>query len=182
VAEYAVFFLIGYLIPADRRFTASVKRHGWVCLALGIIGFGVAIGAYMRLGRNPLDGVFFSWTYVLFQVVWSVASWSWIVFILSLGARYLNVSNKALTYANEAVLPFYVLHQTIILLVGWYVIPLDIPILLKYLLISTSAFVLILAIYQLLIKWFNPMRFLFGMRPRKKRPSAPAPRPEGTAA
>jgi hypothetical protein len=42
------------------------------------------------------------------------------------------------------------------------------PILPKYLLISAGSFVLIMAIYQLLIRWFNPMRFLFGMRPRKQ--------------
>jgi glucan biosynthesis protein C len=174
VFEYAVFFLIGYLIPADRRFTEGIKRHGWVCLALGIAGFVGVVGVYVKLGRNPLDGVFFSWTYVLFQVMWSVAGWSWIVFVLSLGAKYLNVNNKVLAYANEAVLPFYILHQTVILLVGRYVIPLDMPILPKYLLISASSFVLIMAIYQLLIKWFNPMRFLFGMRLKRQQPAVPA--------
>jgi len=35
----------------------------------------------------------------------SIASWSWVVFILSLGARYLNFNNKVLAYGNEAVLP-----------------------------------------------------------------------------
>jgi hypothetical protein len=43
--------------------------------------------------------------YVLFQIVMSIASWSWVVFILSLGARYLNFNNKVLAYGNEAVLP-----------------------------------------------------------------------------
>jgi glucan biosynthesis protein C len=168
VFEYAVFFVIGYLVPADKRFTESVKRHGWVCLALGIAGFAVAIGTYTALGYNPLDGSSFSWTYVLFQVVWSTASWSWIVLVLSLGAKHLNFNNKVLSYANAAVLPFYVLHQTVILLVGRYVIPLRMSILPKYLIISASSFVLILAIYEVLIKRINPMRFLFGMRFKKR--------------
>jgi hypothetical protein len=80
------------------------------------------------------------------------------------------------------VLPFYILHQTIILLVGWYVIPLNLSILLKYLIISPISFLLILALYELLIKRVNAIRFLFGMRPKKKPPAVPAPRPEGTAA
>jgi glucan biosynthesis protein C len=167
--EYVVIFLIGYLIQADRRFTESIRRHGWVCLVLGIVGFVGAAYIFTEFRYNPMAGEVFSQTYVLFHILWSVASWGWIVFILSLGAKHLNFDHKVLTYANEAVLPFYVLHQTIILLVGWYVIPLDIPILLKYLLISVSSFVLILAIYQLLIKWINPMRFLFGMRLRAGR-------------
>jgi glucan biosynthesis protein C len=182
VFEYAAFFVIGYLIPADKRFTESVRRHGWICLALGVVGFGIAMGVYMKLGYNPLDGTSYSWMYVLFQIIWSTASWSWIVFILSVGAKYLNFNHKVLAYANEAVLPFYVLHQTVLLLVGWYVIPLSMPILLKYLIISTSSFVLIMATYELLIKRIPPMRFLFGMRVRKKRPAAPVPCAEETAA
>jgi hypothetical protein len=178
---YAVFFLIGYVMAADRRFTASYKRHGWVCLALGIAAYA-GEGALIFGLRYPYPGAeSFSWTYVLFNMVMSIGNFCWVMFILSLAAKYLDFNNKVLAYGNEAVLPFYILHQTIILLVGWYVIPLNLPILVKYLIIGTSAFVLIMAIYEVLIKRINPIRFLFGMRLRKKRTAAPAPRPEGTA-
>jgi len=162
--EYMVFFIIGYLMPADKRFTEGFKRHGWVCLAVGIAGFGGIVFMALELGYNPLFGESFSGIYVLFQIVWSIASWSLVVFVFSLGAKYLNFNNKALAYANEAVLPFYILHQTIILLMGWYVIPTSISIPLKYLIISTSSFVLIMALYELLIKRINAARFVFGMR------------------
>ena len=94
----------------------------------------------------------------------ALASLSWVVFVLSLGAKYLNFNNKILAYTNEAVLPFYILHQTIILLMGWYVIPTEMSIPLKYLIISASSFVLIMALYELLIKRISAVRFLFGMR------------------
>ena len=162
--EYAVFFLIGYLIPSDERFTGGFRRHGWVCLALGIAGFGGAVSIAMGLRYNPMAGKSFSWIYVLFQIVWSIGSWSWVVFILGLGAKHLNFNNKVRAYGNEAVLPFYIFHQTIILLVGWYVIPLKISIPLKYLIISTSSFVMIMSLYELLVKRINTVRFLFGMR------------------
>jgi hypothetical protein len=42
--------------------------------------------------------------------------------------------------------------------------------------------VLVIVVYELLIKRISPMRFLFGMRLRKKQPAAPAPRPGGSAA
>ena len=38
--------------------------------------------------------------------------------LLSLGAKRLNFQHKVLAYANEAALPFYLFHQTIILCVG----------------------------------------------------------------
>lgn len=166
---YAVFFLIGYIIPADNRFTDSFKRLGWVCLALGIAGWagiGVFIGV---LDYNYPGSESFSLMFVLFQIIMSIANWSWVVFILSLGVRYLNFNNRFLSYANEAVLPFYILHQTIILVVGWFVITWDVSILPKYLIIIVVSFVLIMALYELLIRHLSSLRFLFGMRMKKMK-------------
>jgi peptidoglycan/LPS O-acetylase OafA/YrhL len=168
---YAIFFIIGYMMAADKRFTESIKRHSWVCLALWIVGFsGVALIALV-LGYDPSPGIEpVSLTYLLFQIAWTITSWSAVVFMLSLGAKYLNFSNRVLAYANEAVLPFYLLHQTIILCVGWFVIAWGIGILPKYIIIAAVSFVLIMALYELLIRPFNIVRFFFGMRP-KKRPA-----------
>ncbi|MFC1958347.1 class I SAM-dependent methyltransferase [Chloroflexota bacterium] len=94
----------------------------------------------------------------------SIANWSWVVFILILGAKYLNFGNKLVNYGNDAVLPFYILHQTIILVVGWFVITSDIGILPKFLFIIVVSFVLIMALYELLIRRINIVRFFFGMR------------------
>ena len=167
---YATFFVIGYIMVADKRFTESIKRHGWVSLALWLVGtFGGLTIFVLVLGYDPMPGNEpFSLIYVLYQIVWSIASWSAVVFMLSLGARYLNFNNKALAYANEAVLPFYLLHQTVILCVGWFVIPWNIGILPKFLIIVVVSFALIMALYELLIRRFNIVRFFFGMRPKRQ--------------
>jgi hypothetical protein len=68
---------------------------------------------------------------------------------------------------------FYLLHQTVILCVGWFVIPWDMGILPKF---------LIMALYELLIRRFNIVRFFFGMRPKKEPPAVSTPRPEESAA
>ena len=104
--EYAVFFLIGYLIPSDERFTAAFKRHGLVCLALGVASFGGAVFMAMGLRYNPMAGESFSWIYVLFQIVWSIASWGWVVFILSLGAKHLNFNTRYALMATRRSCPF----------------------------------------------------------------------------
>jgi peptidoglycan/LPS O-acetylase OafA/YrhL len=159
-------------MAADKRFTESIKRHWWLCLALWIVGFFGAIALFALVGYDPSPGIEpFSLTYVLVQIIWSITSWSAVVFMLSLGAKHLNYSNKVLAYANEAVLPFYLLHQTVILCVGWFVLGWGIGILPKYTIIAVVSFVLIMALYELLIRPFNIVRFFFGMRP-KKRPDA----------
>jgi hypothetical protein len=71
-------------------------------------------------------------------------------------------------------LPFYILHQTFILLVGWYVVRWNTAIFTKYLVIGAISFVLIAATYELLIRRFNVMRFIFGMRLKKRKVWIPA--------
>jgi hypothetical protein len=161
---YTAFFLIGYIIVADKRFTESIKRHGWAGFAFWLIGFfGVITILVLVLGYEPGHEPL-SLVYVIYQIVWSITSWSAVVFMFSIGAKYLNKGNKTLTYANEAVLPFYLLHQTVILCVGWFVIPLFLGILPKLLIISLISFLLIMGLYELLIRRINFLRFLFGMR------------------
>jgi glucan biosynthesis protein C len=175
---YAIYFVIGYVMPADDRFTAAFERHGGVCLALWIVGFFGGIGLFVLvLGYDPFPGQEpFSLMYVLYQIVWSVASWSAVVFMLSLGARYLNSNHRLLAYGNEAVLPFYLFHQTIILIVGFFVIRWNVGSLPKFLIIAVTSFPLILVLYALLVRPFNVVRFFFGMRPRKRPAKEPRQR------
>jgi hypothetical protein len=167
---YAIYFTIGYVVVADKRFTKAFKRHQWICLALWLIGFFGGIGLLVLvLGYDPMPGnEHFSFLYVIYQIVSSIVSFSAVVFMLSLGARYLNFNHKMLAYGNEAVLPFYLFHQTIILIVGFFVIRWNIGILPKLLIVTVISFSLILILYELLVKPFNVVRFFFGMRPRKR--------------
>jgi hypothetical protein len=124
----------------------------------------------LALGYDPFSGgPYFSLLYVLYQTAWSIMSWGAVVFVLSIGARYLNKSSKGLAYANEAVLPFYLFHQTIILCIGWFVIRWDVGLLSKLLIVVVISFPLIMILYEGMVRHFNGARFLFGMKPRKRR-------------
>ena len=39
--------------------------------------------------------------------------------VIAFAAKFLNIKNKRLNYFNESVFPFYILHQTIIVVVGY---------------------------------------------------------------
>jgi hypothetical protein len=80
------------------------------------------------------------------------------------------------------LMPLYIFHQTIILCVGWFVIRWDMGILLKYLIIAVVSFILIMVLYEMLVRPFNVMRFLFGMRPKRKPAAPSAAPPEGFGA
>jgi peptidoglycan/LPS O-acetylase OafA/YrhL len=172
---YATFFVIGYIIAANKRFTKTIKRHGWFCLAVWIVLFGIVPFFLSVFSSDPSAGnEQLSLVDVPYQILLNMKnlcrgiSFFAVFFILSLGTKYLNFNNKVLAYANEAVLPFYLLHQTVIVCVGWFVIPWNMGILPKFLIITVVSFPLILLLYELTVRRFNVVRFFFGMRLKKK--------------
>jgi peptidoglycan/LPS O-acetylase OafA/YrhL len=102
----------------------------------------------------------------------TLCGWCWIITFLGMARKFLSFSNRFLSYANEAVLPFYILHHMVIIGVGFYVIQWDIPVLAKYLLIIVMSFAIIVLLYEFVVKRTNVTRFLFGMRTKRRSGSA----------
>jgi peptidoglycan/LPS O-acetylase OafA/YrhL len=96
-------------------------------------------------------------------------SWGWAIDVLYLAMRYLNFSNKWLVYGNETIMPFYLLHQPVIILISFFVVQWDASIPVKLLVVVIGSFLITLGLVELLIRPFKPMRMLFGMKPRRRR-------------
>jgi hypothetical protein len=88
--------------------------------------------------------------------------------------KHLNFSTPALSYANEAVLPFYIFHQTVLLSIGFYAVHWDIPVMLRWLVIAAASFGTIMLLYEYLVRRDNMLRCLFGMKPAAKASPIPA--------
>jgi hypothetical protein len=95
-------------------------------------------------------------------------AWLWSVSIFGFGMKRLNFQSAFLSYTNEAVLPFYILHQTVLLSIGYYVTRWEIPDPIKFVLISLSSFLVILFLYEFPIRRVNLLRVLFGMKARPR--------------
>jgi glucan biosynthesis protein C len=91
---------------------------------------------------------------------------------VGLGRRYLTRSTPFLTYANEAVLPFCILHQTVILGLGHFVVQRALPGLAKWAIIFVSSSGVIMALYELLVRRYNGLRLLFGLKWRQRAHAA----------
>jgi glucan biosynthesis protein C len=68
-----------------------------------------------------------------------------------------------LKYASSANMPVYILHQTVIIMLGYFIIQLDMPVGAKYAEIVFATFCISLALYEV-IKRTAVTRFLFGMK------------------
>jgi glucan biosynthesis protein C len=166
--------LAGFLVVSGERLQASIERLRWLSLLIGL----VLAGAQFLLLNLEQEPTFGTWQYAVGWGIRALASWCCILAILGIGRKYLKFSTPFLTYANEAVLPFYILHQTVLLSVAYFVVQWTIPDLLKWLIVVLVSFVLIMVVYEFLVRRYNVMRFLFGM---KVRPKAPVTQPQEAA-
>jgi hypothetical protein len=157
---YIPFFLYGFILFSNVKLQESIKRWRWVSLTLTIICTVALAYTNDRYG----SAVFGSRGYTIVNGLFGGNAWLWSVSIFGFGMKRLNFQNRFLAYANEAVLPFYILHQTVLLCVGYIIVRLDIPDALKFIVIGLSSFVIIMAVYEFLIRRVNVMRALFGMK------------------
>ena len=159
--EYLFLFLFGFLLVGGDTIQESIRRQRWFSLALGLAAAVIAI--YLRL--LPGEGGFGSLRYTLYMVMVAVGAWSWLLAVWGFSMVHLNFGTRSLWLANEAVLPFYIMHQTFIILLGFFILGWAIPDPLKYLLIAGGTLLLMTILHFGLIRRFNVLRVLFGLTP-----------------
>jgi glucans biosynthesis protein C len=192
---YLFFFLYGYLLASDRRFEQTLRRLRWWALGCAVLASVLLAMAAKILDPSGPDVVSAASPPV--SAAQGLAGWMWTAAILGFAgtiAARLTTARPAGSptgspasasrwrhvahYGNEAVLPFYVLHEPVIVAVAWVIVRWPAPLLIKYLSVVAASFVLTLALYEGLVRRFQLTRFLFGMKPaRPTRPMAHQTRP-----
>lgn len=108
------------------------------------------------------------WRTYAYLALTPIMAWSWVLAGIGYGKKYLNKKHRALSYLNEAVYPFYILHQSVMLVLIYYIVQVQETILMKYLFTVAATLFVSMGIYHVLIRPFGIMRFLFGMKPKAK--------------
>jgi glucan biosynthesis protein C len=101
------------------------------------------------------------WTLALLSFL---SAWVWLFAILGFSMRFLAFDRPVLGYANEGVLPFFILHQTVLLSLGYFIMSLEINDLMKWFLVFSTSFIIIVLLYAFVVRKFELLRFLFGMK------------------
>jgi hypothetical protein len=175
--SYLLFLAYGYLIFSNPKIGQTIKKYSPRYLAVAIVLTALLLASHFGfilkipgLTRHDLlnDGALLPLNqsfWIAVQAFRGLLAWCWIMGLVGLARRFLNVNNKFLAYANQAVLPFYILHYAVIYTVGFYVIQWSSDVGNKFLIISIVSFSIIMTIYELLIRRINVLRFLCGMKP-----------------
>jgi surface polysaccharide O-acyltransferase-like enzyme len=112
-------FLVGFFVAKDPTFWRTVDRVWLVGPVLAATAFlvlmhGQAVVDALRQFL-PASAASFVFSYV--KIIYA---WSCILTLLGFGQRVLNRQSRVLRYLTSAIFCYYVLHQTITVVAGYY--------------------------------------------------------------
>lgn len=155
---YYLCFLSGFfLISTGDAFWQALTSIKYVALLIGLISFPTLV-----------------WLWHNYPTFWvsvfaSLNRWSWILVIFAFSSMYLNKGSRLLQYRNQAVYPFYILHQTITVIIGYYLIDIQILNTYKFLILLIGTYVGCWLLYEFIIRPSNLLRLLFGVKSISKK-------------
>jgi len=159
---YYIWFLIaGFMIVSSEPLQHHIRDQRWLSLLLGVVLSTVYLHQLFSPSRVIFSALITDWIYTLLNFL---SAWSWLFAILGFGIKFMAFDKPLLRYANEAVLPFFILHQTVLLGIGYFVMTWETHDAIKWGIVFISSFVSIILLYVLLIRKLELFRFLFGMK------------------
>ncbi|AHM60571.1 acyltransferase family protein [Flammeovirgaceae bacterium 311] len=166
---YLSIFLLGFLIVTSPPLQDSIRRLRWHSLALAVVLISILYAIYWVPARE-LAG----YEEPLYWLLKSGNRWCWILAITGFAMQHLNRRSVHLSTANEMVYPFYILHQTVIVALGFVVMDLNWPIWLKFSLMVVATFLICFVLIRGVIMQINLLRVPFGLKAKEKYSPASA--------
>lgn len=141
--------IVGYVLAKDEYFWNAVKRATApaAVLVLILIGSRLAVPGFDDLGMRRL---FYSGTMV--------------ILLLGLAMRWLNRDGPVLRYMTEAIFPWYILHQTLVVCAGYWLTRQGLSVGVEFALVLTATFGGCALIHEVLVRRFKYIRPLFGLK------------------
>lgn len=155
---YSLLFVLGFiLICLKDIFWENVEKLRLATLFIGCLSYLILI--FYAEGKQFNESIY--WWIPFVKVV---NMWSWILTIFAWSAKYLNRHSELVLYRNKAVYPFYILHQTIIVICGYFLMELPIHYSIKMLIMALVTFFSCWVIYKFAILKTPFLQPLFGVK------------------
>ena len=143
-------FFFGFLlVHIGKTFWHTILKWRWLYL-------GLAVGLYaLRLvvfdSKAP-------------DYLVAVESITWIFSVFGFGYKYLNKPGKALSYLSQAAYPVYIIHMVVLYAGAAIILPLDLPVLLKFSGVILFTFAGCFVLYEFVIRRIGFLRPFFGLK------------------
>ena len=169
---YIIFFLSGFMLLSSKNIIESIRKQKNLYLIEAVLATAVMFSSpHLFADESVAD------------LVWGISSvflaWSCGLAAIGYAKQYLNRDTVFRKVANEAIYPFYLLHQPVILILGFLLIKMEMPDFYRFVILTISSFGITCVLYWFLVRPFNVTRVIFGMKPLA-RENKPATLPERT--
>jgi peptidoglycan/LPS O-acetylase OafA/YrhL len=168
-------FLLGFGLAKSDLLRDRLIAARWPALGLAAaayIGWAAYAWIYRADDATPPEALRFA-----MRFVYATDTWCAIAAILGFGAKHLNRETPVLRYLTLGVFPFYLVHQTLIVVMAHHLAKLNLYQPLEALILIVLTFAGCLATYEL-VRRIPGVRILFGL---KGQPPAKTSRPPAFA-
>ncbi|MFG1496320.1 acyltransferase [Saccharospirillum sp. HFRX-1] len=173
-ALYLTVFVFGYWLALNETWWQRIIQIRLVFLLTAIATYSLIIldreGQLNRFAPYFTHAQLVDWIYAAVEML---NHWCWMFAVIGYGGRYLSKPDlpfdregKIRRYANEAILPWYVLHQTLILIFAAWLKPIGLPLAVEALSILSLTILGCFVGFECLRR-FTLSRWLFGLRLNK---------------
>jgi len=171
-ATYGLVFLLGFAIGRDAGLWAELRRMRRIVLPLALTTYAIlifirAFGPGVSWMLGPVGEALAD---ALADVVVSFNGWFWLMAVLGWGAHGLNRPFRWLPYATEAVVSWYILHQTITVVLGAALTPYALGPVFEPVLVLGGTIFGCLLIHEFVVRRVGWLRPLFGLKRVERRP------------
>jgi glucan biosynthesis protein C len=165
-ARTLTYFLLGFLAAKNEDFWSEVDKAFPAAIGLSLALFGLLLAAWLNQYAIGSDTELLYAALLLRQFY----GWSIMIMLLGLARRFANRPSPALTYLTAGVMPYYILHQTIIVVVAYWFTIHEAPLAVEAAAIIAAAFLGSALGYEI-IRRVAVLRPLFGL-PMRARPAS----------
>jgi glucans biosynthesis protein C len=155
-----LFFIYGYVMLSREKIIKALEKHRGIYLAFTIISTSFFLAGF-KIFDNPYQGVY----YGVFKIL---VGWFCSLTVLGYAKKYLSFDHPWRVKLNEGIYPFYILHQTVIVVSAYFIVDANAEIWVKYLFMSIWGICISVLVYLVVIRPYNLLRVLFGMKPLYK--------------
>ena len=122
---YFAVFLFGVLLRNAPAIWEGIRRWWKIAAIVALIGYAAVVAVDLSLLDPILPGA--APQHVLFEIARVFQGWGTIIALIGAADRWWNRDHALRPILTEAVFPFYIIHQTVIVVVAWYLLPVALP-------------------------------------------------------
>ncbi|AZQ84774.1 acyltransferase [Colwellia sp. Arc7-635] len=164
---YFVFFISGMIFIRNNNIWQAIREQRLCNLIILSLSTIIFYAYYYSPDLSEYLSLDARWS--IWWLVCCLVAWSALLTILGYAQYYLAKTPKWLHLSNELIYPFYIFHQTVIVVIGFYVITWQTSIPIKIMSLFGLSFIVTSLICFYIIKPFNVLRFMFGLKPNKTK-------------